>query len=394
MVNVPWSNAGVQYKTQKSEIDAAIQRVLVDGRHTLNDDVLAFEKEFASYCDVDWGVSVGSGSDAIILSLLALGVGQGHEVVSVANSCWSIPNAILHSGAKPVLVDIDADTYNIDPDRIVDAMTPRTRAILAVHSYGQPCDIARIREIADAYHVPIIEDITVAPGARIHGRKVGSFGDVTVVSFGHGKILTAYGNSAGMVLTRSAEFAERICTLARYGQRKMQDGEVPDAYADPSGRVCAVNGYNSYLDAVQAAVLRCKLRMLDKWVERRAQIGRSYDASLADLDLITPRLRDGVTSVYRGYIIRVKDRDRVLAELQAHEIEATTLYLPPVHLQPMMSPQGYREGDFPMTEQVARELITLPIYPELAKKQIEQVVAALHACVPPKATHGRHSVTT
>jgi len=385
---VPWSNTRPQYKIQEDEINNAVKKVLENGDYILNDDVFAFEEEFASYCDVKHGVSVHSGSDAITLSLIALGVEKRDEVISVANACWSIPNAIIHSGAIPILADIDMKTYNIDPNQIEDKVTSRTKAILAVHSYGQPCDIAYIKEIAGKHGITVIEDISVAPGTMIKGQRVGSFGDITVVSFSHGKILTAYGNCGGMVLTDSIELAERVKMFARFGQRKMRSSEVSELYADPTGRVCGVQGYNSYLDSIQAAVLRVKLRKLDQWLNQRAEKARLYDEKLSGLEIITPYIRDGVTSAYRGYITRVKNRNHVFAELLSQGIEATTLYLPPVHLQPAMSSLGYREGDFPVTELVARELITLPIYPELSSEQIEHVVKVLHDCVPLKRNDG------
>ena len=185
-----------------------------------------------------------------------------------------------------------------------------------------------------------------------------------------------------MVLAKSMEFVERVKMLARFGQRQMRNSEVSELYADPTGRVCGVQGYNSYLDSIQAAVLRVKLRKLDQWLSQRAEKARLYDEKLSSLEIMTPYIRDGVTSAYRGYIIRVKNRNHVFEELRSQGVEATTLYLPPVHLQPAMSSLGYREGDFPITELVTRELITLPIYPELTRKQIEHVVTVLHDCVP------------
>ena len=376
---VPWSGNALQYRDLREELAPEIERVLSSGKYVLNEDVTAFEEEFAAYCGVQYAVAVRSGSDAIAVLLRALGMQSEDEVILPANSCSSEPNAILLGGGKPIPVDILASTYNLDPDQIEAAIGPRTRLIHAVHAYGQPCDMESINRIAEHHGLPVLEDIALAPGARINGERVGRFGDFAIASFGQGKILNAAGNGGGILLTNDGSVAERARSFANYGGGVNPDPEhVRTTYLPPGRqRVWLQPGLNSSLDAIQAAILRVKLRHLDRFVKARTERAKSYDSQLAGLDVITPVISEGVTSAYRGYIIRVKDRDRILAHLQGSGIEAATMYLPPVHLQPAMNHFGYSESDFPVTEQVARELIVLPIYPELTDDQISYVTQML-----------------
>jgi dTDP-4-amino-4,6-dideoxygalactose transaminase len=385
---VPWSGNALQYRDLREEIAPEVERVLSSGKYVLNEDVAAFEEEFAAYCCVRYAVAVRSGSDAIAVLLRALGMRGEDEVVLPANSCSSEPNAILLGGGKPVPVDILESTYNLDPDQIEGAIGPRTRLIHAVHAYGQPCDMESINRIAGNHSLPVLEDIALAPGARINGERVGRFGDFAIASFGQGKILNAAGNGGGVLLTNDRDIAERARSFANYGGGVNPDPKhVRTTYLPPGRqRVWLEPGLNSSLDAIQAAILRVKLRHLDRFVEARAERARSYDLRLAGLDVITPLIADGVTSSYRGYIIRVQDRDRVLAHLQGSGVEAATMYLPPVHLQPAMARFGYSESDFPVTERVARELIVLPIYPELTEDQIEYVAQTLEEALAGRTT--------
>jgi len=377
-IGVPWNNSLFQYQEIKDEVDAAINRVFQEGKSIYNSDVFAFEEEFSAYCGVSYGVAVHSGSDAIALALLALGIQEGDAVVLPDNSCLSEPNAIMMSGGIPVPVDIDGDTYNIDPAKIATSIGPNTRAIHAVHAYGQPCDIESIKQIAQKHSLPVIEDISLAPGARINGKRVGSFGDLGVVSFGQGKILNAYGNGGGMVLTDSKSLAKKVRNLANYGQGKISgEQRIDDDFLPCDQQVWVELGYNSMLDAIQAAVLRVKLQHLDEWLKKREERAEYYRECLASLDVILPCVSNTVTSSYRGYVIRVKERRNVLKHLIDYGVEVRLLYLPPVHLQPAMSKYEYQEGDFPVTERVARELIVLPIYPELENKKIEYVAQVL-----------------
>jgi dTDP-4-amino-4,6-dideoxygalactose transaminase len=377
---VPWLVNGLQYAGIREELAPEIERVLAAGVYIFNEDVTAFEREFAAYCGVRHAVAVHSGSDAIAIVLRALGVGPGDEVLLPANSCWSEPNAILMAGATPVPVDIDPRTYNLDPAALAAAIGPNTRLIHAVHAYGQPCDMAAITRIARDHGLLVLEDIALAPGATIDGERVGRFGDVAIGSFGQGKILNAAGNGGGIILTDDGAVAARARPLAYYGSAPVTEAQpVADGYLGASGRAWLEPAFNSCLDALQAALLRVKLRHLDSWLAARTERARWYDEGLAELDVITPHIVDGVTCTYRGYIVRVqeRERDRILAHLLASGIEARTLYLPPVHLQPAMARYGYRVGDLPVTEAVARDMIVLPIYPELERSQVDYVALTL-----------------
>lgn len=385
---VEWLDLRAQYESIKEEVDEAIQGVLSSGRYVLSEDVFAFEEEFAHYCGVRYGVGVRSGSDAIALALIALGISEGDEVLLPDNSCLSEPNAIVQAHATPVPVDIDERTYNVDPDKLAEQIGPKTKVIHAVHAYGQPCDMLTLSRLGHKNGLLVLEDISLAPGTRIEGERVGQFGDVAVASFGHGKILNAIGNGGGIVLTNSQSIADKVRILANYGCGAIDTSSLKEAFLPANGMVWLRLGYNSALDSIQAAVLRVKLRYLDRWLEQRAERGKLYDRLLANLDVITPYVQENVTCAYRGYVIRVKERSRILAALKAHGVDAATLYLPPIHLQPAMKQFGYQEGDFPVTERVARELITLPIYPELEEKKIEYVAQVLSGalCSPQQTT--------
>lgn len=375
---IPWTDARDQYYALKDEIHEAMKHVLESGEYGMGEDVYAFEREFAAYCGTRYGVSLGSGSHAILLALQALGVGPGDEVISVANSCWSEPLAIAHSGADIVLVDIEEQTYNIAPAKIEERITPRTRAILAIHSYGIPCNIGTIMEIARRYDLKVVEDGAVAVGARYEGQRVGSFGDVGVFSFSSIKMLTSYGGG-GMVVTDSHETATRVRTLARYGTRpQWESDQVPEEYSQ-TRKVCAELGYNSTLGSLQAAILRVKLSRLDSWLKQRRASASLYKQLLSGLPVVTPSIPENVEPVYWGYLIRLDRRDEVFSELKNRGIGVILLYLPPVHLQPAFRYLGYKEGDFPVTERVSREMISLPIYP--AEHQIKEVVEALRDSV-------------
>jgi dTDP-4-amino-4,6-dideoxygalactose transaminase len=373
-----------QYLSLKADIDDAIRRVIESGEYIVSEDVFAFEREFADYCGASHGVSVRSGHDAILVALLALGIGSGDEVITPDNGCPSIPLAISHTGARPVYADIDEKTLNLDPAKVEPLITPRTKAILGVHSYGQPCAIKPLKQLAEDHGAIMIEDCSLATGARVDGQRVGNLGHIGVFSLSKGKILNSYGNGAGMILTDDASVAERATMYARYGFRPLQEGDGLKYEFKRGGWVCAVEGYNSHMDSLQAAVLRIKLRKMDQWIEQRNERARQYDHLLARLAVILPYIADNVVSAYRGYTIRVKNRYQVWDGLRERGIDAKVMFLPPTHLQPVWRRLGYREGDFPVTEMVAKEMLSLPIYPEMTSEQVREVVTALEECVPPR----------
>jgi len=379
---VLWMGHKAQYLSIKQDVDAALRRVIESGVYILNNDVTGFEEEFANYCGMQYGISVNCGLDAIRSALLALGIGEGDEVITVDNGCPSVPLAIAHTGATPVFVDIDEYTYNMDPKGIEPAITPQTKAVIAIHSYGQPCDIDAIRDIIHKHGLIFVEDASLAVGARYDGKRVGGFGDVSVASLSKGKILTSYGNGAGIILTNDEHVAELAKMYARYGFRPLQNSDgIDPALKRGGGSVCAVEGYNSHLDAVQAAVLRIKLRHMDEWASLRLERAQLYDRLLMGMNVVRPYIIDRAVSVYRGYTIRVRHRYEVLDGLRARGVEAMMLFLPPLHLQPVWARLGYHQGDFPVTEMVASEVLSLPLYPEMAEANVEEASAALKACL-------------
>ncbi|NLE76015.1 MAG: DegT/DnrJ/EryC1/StrS family aminotransferase [Chloroflexi bacterium] len=373
---VPWSKSAASYLAIKDEVDAAIQRVLASGVYSGGEEVEGLEREFAAFCGTRYAVALDSGSAAILLSLLAMGIGPGDEVLSVANSCYSIPAAIAHSGARTVLLDVDEESSNIDPALIGERITPRTRAIVAVHGYGIPCLIDRVMEIARRHNLQVVEDAAVSTGARYQGQRVGSFGHVGTFSLAGSKILSAFG-TAGMVTTDSAEAAARVKQLSYYGKRRQTAADgISEAYG-VSNMVLGMLGYNAHMDPLQAAVLRVKLPMLDGWLEARREKARLYAQALADLPVALPAVPPQTEPIYRGYLVRVPRRNQVLEHLHRRGIGAMVMHPPPIHLQPAFRYLGYSEGDFPVTERVSRQILSLPIYPELTEAQIGEVVDAL-----------------
>jgi len=382
-MNVPWMDRTAQYLEFRSEFDAAIGRVLESGDYELGEDVFAFEKEFAEYCGRSYAVSVGSGSDAIDLSLRAWGIGPGDEVISVANSCCSVPLAVLRSRANLVLVDIDEETYNLDPAKVEEAITPSTRVILAQHGQGIPCEIDTIIDIAERHKLRVIEDGTVALGARYKGRPIGIWGDVAIYSFAAGKMLGSFTNGAGIVVTDSQELADKVRISAHYGQRDQHPGDAVPRQFSQTRIVCSELGYNSHIGSLQAAILRVKLRHFKQWIERRKAKATLYENLLKGLPIVLPPGLNppDMEPVYRGYLVQVEHRDQVLKRLNEEGIEARLLYLPPVHLQPAFRNLGYRLGDFPVTERVSQRMISLPIYPEMSNEQIRTVVDVLKEAI-------------
>lgn len=378
-MNVPWMDRTAQYMEFRSEFDDAIRRVLESGDYELGEDVCAFEKEFAEYCGRSCAVSVGSGSDAIDLSLQAWGIGPGDEVISVSNSCCSVPLAVLRSGASLVLVDIDEETYNLDPTKVEDAITANTRVILAQHGHGIPCEIDIIMNIAQRHKLRVIEDGTVALGARYKNRPIGVWGDVAIYSFAAGKMLGSFTNGAGVVVTDSQELVDKVRVLAHYGQRKQHPGDAVPRQFSQTRIVCSVLGYNSHIGSLQAAILRVKLEHFEKWIKRRKAKANLYAKLLKGLPIVLPPGLNppDIEPVYRGYLIQIENRDEVLNRLNKQDVEARLLYLPPVHLQPAFRYLGYKLGDFPVTERVSQRMISLPIYPEMSDEQIKAVVDTL-----------------
>lgn len=377
---VPWSDARAEYEGLKKEIDAAIQRVIQSGRFQHGEEVDAFEKEFAQFFDVGYAIGTGSCYAAMLVGLLACGVGPGDEVITVANTDIATTAAISHTGAAIVWVDIDERTYNIDPGKIEARITPRTKAILPVHMYGLPADMAPIMDIAQRRDLWVIEDAALSVGARYKGRRAGTIGHVGCFSFVYGKGLGAYGD-AGMAVTDDPTLADKIRKLGMYSAdtfKYEQAGQIRLL----AGFNYTVEGHSSRLMPLHAAVLREKLNKLDGWTARRREIARRYGELFSDLEIILPYERDDVVHGYRNYTVRMKERERVRRELAERGIPTGAHYVPPLHLQPVYKGMDYGRAALPVTEKVAQELVTLPIYPEVTDEQVEEVANALRDCVP------------
>lgn len=365
-MKVPFVDLKAQYGTIKQDIDAAIAEVVestafIGGRY-----VEAFEKRFAEYCGSRHCVGVSSGTSALHLAMVALGVGPGDEVIAPANTFIATTEAVTHAGATTVLVDVDPATSNIDVSKIEKAITRRTKAIIPVHLYGQMAEMDAITDLARRHSLLVIEDACQAQGSEFKGKRAGSYGDAAGFSFYPAKNLGAYGD-AGAVVTDSQEVAERIRLYANHGRRGATDH--------------AVEGFNARLDGIQAAVLSAKLPYLDKWNEMRHQAAERYDDLLSGIDVVTPSEAEGAKHIYHLYVIKVRDRDRVKRDLEAKGIGCGLHYPIPLHLLDAYRHLGKPAGSFPVTEAAAREMLSLPMYAEITVEQQQYVADCLREAV-------------
>src|SRR2546425_969693 len=359
---IPYLDLRAQYQSIKPEVDAAIARVLESTQFVLGDAVAGFERALADYCGVSEGIGVNSGTSALHLALLAAGVGPGDEVITVPFTFVATVSAIGYAGARAVLVDIEPDYYTMDPARLEKAITPRTKAIIPVHLYGQPADMDPILSIARKHGLTVIEDAAQAHGAKYHGRPCGSMGEVGCFSFYPGKNLGAYGEG-GAVVTNDRELARRIRTLRSWGEEKRYEH---------TGK-----GFNYRMDGIQGAVLGVKLRHLEAWTEARRSRAAVYRQVLADVPVPLPGERPGARHGSHVVAVRVSQREMWRERLAAAGVQTGVHYPIPVHLQPAHLDLGYRRGDFPVSEAAADEVLSLPLYPELTDAQIEIVAAAV-----------------
>lgn len=363
---IPFLDLKAQYASLRDELETAVIATLASTQYTLGREVAAFEEEFAAYCGAPFGVAVNSGTSALHLALLAAGVGPGDEVITVSATFVATVAAIEYTGATPVYVDIDPKTLTLDPAHIEAAITARTKAILPVHLHGHPADLDPILALARRYQLTVIEDAAQAHGAEYRGRRVGSLGDLGCFSFYPGKNLGACGEG-GMVVTHDETYAETLRRLRDWGQeRKYQH---------------VLKGYNYRMEAIQGAVLRVKLRHLDRWNAARRQHAAHYNRLLADRGFVPPTVADDALPVRHVYAIRHPRRDALQKALQLKDIQTGIHYPVPVHRQPAYARPDYPEGSLPITEQAARELLSLPMYPELTAEQVATVAEALCAAV-------------
>jgi dTDP-4-amino-4,6-dideoxygalactose transaminase len=355
-------NPREQYLAHQSEIDAAIARVLDKGWYILGEEVRAFESEFAAYVGVRHGVGVGNGTDALHLALAACEIGAGDEVITVSHTAVATIAAIEMAGATPVLVDIEPDFFTLDPEKLEAAITPRTRAIIPVHLYGQPADLDRIVDIAARHRLRVIEDCSQAHGAVYKGARVGSRGDIGCFSFYPTKNLGAIGDG-GLLVTDDPVLAERARLLREYGWAERY--------------VSNISGWNSRLDELQAAVLRVKLAHLDEGNDARARIAHRYADALSDCGMIMPAERSESTHVFHLFVIRSERRDELQDFLTERGVGAMVHYRVPVHLQPAYAGRLSGCENLRNTETISAEILSLPIYPELDDEQSDTVIATV-----------------
>lgn len=355
---IPFFDLKLQYEGIKEEIDIAIGRVLRRGNFILGEEVRTFEKEFAKFLKVRFAIGLGSGTFSLFLSLKALEIEKGDEVITTPNTYIATADAIFHAGAKPVFVDVEDDTFNIDPTKIEEKITDKTKAILPIHLYGHPADMGPILEIAEKHDLKTIDDAAQAAGSEYKGKKIGSIGDITAFSFYPTKNLGAYGDG-GMVTTNDSEIAERIELLRNYGQ-KVKYYHI-------------LRGFNSRLDEIQAAILRVKLKKLEEWNKLRRKNAKLYNDLLRDTGVITSVERQNSKHVYYLYVIRSSQRNKLQEWLKTNEIDTMIHYPIPIHLQDAYKDFGHKRGDFPITEKCADEILSLPMYPELKPEQIEKI---------------------
>lgn len=377
LVDVAWQHAQV-----RAEIDQAIDRMLTDPACDWIGFVQALEEQVRDLIGAEFHtVGVQSGLAAEFLILKALGIGPGDEVITVPNSDLATTAAISHTGATFVFVDIDPDTFNMDPDALEAAITPRTRAIMPIHMYGLPAEMDAILDIARRHNLLVIDDATLAMGAEYRGRPAGALSDAAFFSFAPRKVLGGTGNG-GMVVTRDPELAHRVRILRGYGLAP-ERGDVPSfARLGAPGAEHVAEGYNLKLDGIQAAVIAPKLARLYDWRERRQAVADRYAARLAGHPAIQlPVVPDHMRHAWRNYVVKVPRRDAVRAALTAAGIATSVVYTPPVHLQPVYRHLGLGPGSFPQAEAVAETLLALPMHPGLTPEQVDTVCAALLAAL-------------
>jgi dTDP-4-amino-4,6-dideoxygalactose transaminase len=350
------ANPKEQYQSYRDEINSAIQRVLDSGWYVLGEEVNQFEREFSKFNNVSHTVGVGSGTEALHIALRALDIGQDDEVITTAHTAVATATAIDLVGAKPVFVDIEPDFFTIDPDLIEDAITSKTKAIIPVHIYGQPCDMDAIMGIAKKHDLQVIEDCAQAHGAIYKDKRVGTMGNIGCFSFYPTKNLGAIGDG-GALITNNQHLAQRIKLLREYGWKERY--------------ISSEEGWNSRLDELQAAILRVKLKKLDADNARRYEHACGYNNALKDLPLVLPGIRTDVFHVYHLYVVKTDNRDQLINYMQDHGINATIQYPVPIHRQKYYQ-QISGDVSLPVTEQAATEILSLPIYPELvAAKKID-----------------------
>lgn len=363
-MEIKYLDLQANYQSIKPEIDQAIQKVLDSSAYVLGPAVLGFESAYADYCGTKFAIGCNSGTTALTLALRALGIGPGDEVITAANTFIATAAAIVHAGAKPVLVDVDPETRNIDPTLLKMAVTSRTRALIPVHLYGCPADMDPILQQAANHDIPVLEDAAQAHGAKYKGRTAGSMGKLAAFSFYPGKNLGAYGE-AGAITTDDPELDKKVRMLRDHGSNKKY--------------VHDLLGYNARMEGIQGAVLKVKLAYLDRWNVERNRVAKLYNQLLADAPIKLPRFYDDIEQVFHLYVIETEQRDQLQKHLGEQGVPSLIHYPIPIHLQKAFDYLDCRAGDFPITEKMAGEILSLPIYPEMTDEQVTFVAQQVKA---------------
>ncbi|MGB2601805.1 MAG: DegT/DnrJ/EryC1/StrS family aminotransferase [Candidatus Omnitrophota bacterium] len=376
-MSIPLLDLKAQYQTIKSEINEVLGKVVESQYFILSPEVSSLEAEIADYTGVPYAAGVASGTDAIILALKGLGVGPGDMVITTPFTFFATAESISILGAKPLFVDVDPQTYNIDPDKVENLLEEidvrdkcKIKAIIPVHLYGQCADMTRIMEIAKKHDLKIVEDCAQAIGAVHNGKKAGSFGNAGCFSFFPSKNLGGFGDG-GMIVTSDRELIERIKKLRVHGSREQY---IHDEI-----------GYNSRLDSLQAAILRIKLRKLDKWFKGRQAIAAKYEEAFAPLGIATPKIAGGNIHTYHQYTIALDDRNGLIQYLKDKGVSARIYYPVPLHLQPCYKGLEYSIGSFPVSEKMAERVVSLPVYPELTDESVQYIIQAVTDFIKKKA---------
>ena len=391
-MNIALIDLKAQYESLSDELNKAALEVLSSANYILGKNVVEFEKEFAEYIGVKHAISVGNGTDALVIALKAMGIGEGDEVITTPFTFFATAESISAVGATPVFVDVDKNTFNIDVTKIEEKITSKTKAIMPVHIFGQSADMDEINKIAKKHNLLVIEDACQAIGGKYKGRNIGSLGDVACFSFFPTKNLGCAGDG-GMIVTDNDDLAVIIRALRTHGSGEngqkafnLLNGVEEDIMQAESGNDTVYNplkyynyliGYNSRLDAIQAALLRVKLKEIDNWNSKRREIVDIYNNEFKELDLVTPVCDDKNEHVYHMYILQSENRNEVLERLKERGVATGVYYPVPLHLQKVYKNLGYKEGDMPVSEYLSHRTFAIPVYPELTEEQIKYIVESI-----------------
>lgn len=392
-MNIPLIDLKAQYESLADKLNEATLGILSSANYIMGKTVLDFEKEFANYIGVKHAISVGNGTDALVLALKSIGIGEGDEVITTPFTFFATAEAISAVGGTPVFVDVNKDTFNIDTTKIEEKITSKTKAIMPVHIFGQSADMDEINEIAKKHNLMVIEDACQAIGGKYKGRKIGTLGDVACFSFFPTKNLGCAGDG-GMIVTDNDEIATIARALRTHGSGEngqkaynlLNNIEEEVQKADESANDTVYNplkyynyliGYNTRLDAIQAAILDVKIKEIDKWNAKRREIVKVYNEALQNNDLVTPVAKDYNEHVYHMYILQSENREEVLQKLKEAGIATGVYYPVPLHLQKVYKNLGYKEGDMPVAEYLSHRTFAIPVYPELNEEQVQYIISKI-----------------